>query len=101
MKTILTAVLAGFLFMGATCSTTDLQALVEKVQQTAVQVCGFVPTVSTIIDIFNQNNQQLQDAVAIANAICAAVSPGPTPVPPTGTGATVAGVPIKGYRVRQ
>lgn len=97
MKKTLVAVLFAFLFMGYTCSSTDVAALIEKVQSITSSTCAYVPTAQTIIAIFESSNQQLKTAADVAAAICAALKQ-----PPTSGGTDsvkVEGVPLSGYRV--
>ncbi len=49
--------------------------VITQAQQIAVQVCGFLPTVATITDIFLSGNAAYQSAEAIAKAICGAITP--------------------------
>lgn len=83
----------------AACQTTDKQAsVITTAQQTAVAVCGFLPTVETVANILAAGNPLLATGSAIADAICAAVKrPGAAP---NGTPPTVAGVAVLGNRVR-
>ena len=48
---------------------------VSSVQQLAVAVCGFLPTASTVANIIAAGNPLVATGEAIANAICAAVTP--------------------------
>lgn len=48
--------------------------VIETAQAVATQVCGFVPTVSTITNILSLGNPALSTATAVAQAICSAVS---------------------------
>lgn len=54
---------------------TKLQELETQVQQTAVQICGFLPAVEAVAGILKLNNPLLAAPDAIANAICNAVKP--------------------------
>jgi hypothetical protein len=47
---------------------------VEIARVTTVQLCGFLPTVDTVTKILAVNNPSLKTGVAVAYAICAAVS---------------------------
>jgi hypothetical protein len=72
--------------------------LITKVQAETVKACGFLPAVTTVSAIIATGNPQVASALAIAGAICSAVSalPGVATLYGTATGPTVAGVPIEG-----
>lgn len=65
-------------------------------QNLAVQICGFLPTVQTVANIFASGSPALDTAGEVANAICQAVN---TPRA-TGQKPVVAGVVVEGQRVR-
>lgn len=98
-KTLYAALASVFLFMGAQCSSTDIAALIAKVQDTTASTCQFVPTAQTIIDIFQKGNANLQTALEIATAICSVVHPSPTAGPPHSQ-VVVNGVVVNGYFVK-
>lgn len=98
-KTILAALASIYLFMGATCSSTDIAALIAKVQETTATTCAYVPTAQTIIDIFQKGNPQLQSALDIATAICSVMKPTPTASAPHSE-VVVNGVVVHGYFVK-
>lgn len=53
------------------CNSANTAATISQVQQTAVKVCSFLPTVETVAAILTANASL--PAVQIAQAICAAV----------------------------
>lgn len=99
-KTLLTGLLSAWLFVGATCSATDITALIAQVQAQTAQACAFVPTAQTIVDIFQSNNAALQNAAQIAAAICASVAPHAASETVRGKAVTVGGMAVDGYFVR-
>ena len=94
-----------FLTLGG-CTTTggvspDAKAFLEQVRQSAVAVCGFLPTIDTVAAIIATGNPIVATVSGLANAICAAV----TALPPVqlrrgAAPPTVAGVVIHGKFVR-
>lgn len=108
-KLLLSAAVAGTLL--GSCTTTGQFSpaiLVADVQQDAIAICSFLPTVSTVANIIAAGNPLLTTAEAVAQAICSAVTAAPVVAPPV-AGArrraarsgpvgtpTVAGVVIKG-----
>ena len=93
---------------GGITSATPTQLVVD-VEQAAVAACNFLPTAETVAGIIAVGNPALATATAIANAICAAVSPKTqiaqsllsspamrSVVKPNATVPTVAGVPVHG-----
>lgn len=62
--------LSGCVTDGVSSSVTDT---VGKVQDVAVKVCGFLPTVGTVTALLTAS-PEIGGAVAIANAICKAVT---------------------------
>lgn len=90
------AALGGMLAIGG-CSG-DQSDIVKRTQEIATQVCSFVPTAETIINILNLKNPLLQSGTDIANAICSAVGPNAAPRVAPG-GPKVGGIPIKGERI--
>jgi hypothetical protein len=105
MKNLLIAsTLAGSLTLGgcATGSSTNIAAEIIAVQQTATQICGYLPTISTVTSIlstFVPGAGPINDvALQVAQAICGAVT-----VKSARRGAgppTVRGVPVHGRFVR-
>lgn len=71
---------------------------VETVRGIAKQVCAYVPTVATVISIFNSGFGG--DAAMVANAICNAVTTAPLADGPGDRVPRVNGVVIKGKFVR-
>jgi hypothetical protein len=104
--------LAATLLLGTGCATDPntgrpvpipIEQLVAQAQHIAQQICAFLPTANTIIEIVNLGVPGLGTAAAIANAICAAVPP-PTPqtrrkAAPVAVHGYVLGVPVRGQRV--
>lgn len=74
---------------------------VSKIRDLTVKVCGFLPTVGTVISILKASNPAVMGVVAVATAICEAVKPKPAAtvglltLPPA-----VNGVPIEGEFVK-
>lgn len=99
------AVLGGFCVLG---SCTALQSLgvnpatITAIQQAAIQVCGFVPTVETILGIVTGGMSVIP--ATIANAICAAVTPTGVATGRVGASAPpsakVGSTPVQGVFVR-
>jgi len=85
------------------CATFDpaqVNADIQKVQQIAITVCGFLPTVSTVVNIFAAN-PLLNTAEMIAQAICSAVTPSAQlQARRRATVPNVGGVPVHGRFVR-
>jgi hypothetical protein len=52
---------------------TEGDEAVEEVRQTTVTVCGFLPTVQTVVNILALGNPALTAPLAIAQAICMAL----------------------------
>lgn len=106
MKTLLIApVLAGSLFLAGCNTTTDsanVAAQIAAAQQTAAQICGYLPTVSTVTSIlatFVPGASPINDvAVQVAQAICGAVTA--KSVRRGGSAPMVRGVVIHGRFVR-
>ena len=67
------------------------------VQNATVQACGFLPTASTVLNILAVGNPAAATAEAVAQAICAAVTPAPKALKGV---PTVNGVEIHGRFVR-
>jgi hypothetical protein len=83
---------------GGTGDSGGITGAIAQVQQITQTICGFVPTATTIANIFAAGNPALQSATTIANAICGAV----TSKTATLRGATpmVAGVKVQGQFVK-
>jgi hypothetical protein len=105
MRNLLIAgTLASSLALGgcATGTSANVAAEIAAVQQTAVQVCGYLPTIATVTGIlstFVPGASPINDvAVQVAQAICGAVT---AKSARRGGGApTVRGVPVQGRFVR-
>jgi len=73
--------LAGALALGAfplaACQTTSSSdsGTITAIQQAAVAACSFLPTVETVAGILAAGSGTVATAAAIAEAICAAVTP--------------------------
>ena len=72
-KLMLGAAMAAFAVLGG-CATTANTDIVAEVQSITTAVCSFVPTADTIIAITG-SSPALTTAAAVAQAICAAVTP--------------------------
>jgi hypothetical protein len=85
--------MTGAAMLLASCATlgkpgSTLSNVAVEAQAIAVQICGFEPTVDTVLQILSTGNPGLQAAEAVANAICRAV---------TSTSAVDAGETDNGY----
>ena len=49
--------------------------LVKAVRESTVLLCGFLPTVETVVSLIAVQNPAVMTAMGIARKICAAVSP--------------------------
>jgi hypothetical protein len=49
--------------------------MVNKVREGTVMLCGFLPTVETVVALIAVQNPAIMTAMGIARKICAAVSP--------------------------
>lgn len=78
------------------CAMLEGKPNIGQVQSLAVGVCAFLPTAETVARILAAGSPALATSSAIANAICAAISP---KAGVAAGKATVAGVPIEGLRV--
>lgn len=84
-------------------STEVVNTEIQQVQAIASQVCGFIPTVSTVANIIatlTGTSAAVSSVTAIANSICSAVT---APIARGKRGAvrpSVRGVPIHGNFVR-
>lgn len=101
MRKLLLAASAAFAMSLGGCATTgngtfDLASFIASVQADTNLVCAFIPTAETVANIVSTGNPIVATAGAVANAICAAV----TPVKAAGkfgaVAPTVAGVAIHG-----
>jgi hypothetical protein len=106
MKVLLAPALAGSLFL-AGCDTSgtaaNIAAEISAVQQTATQICGFLPTVGTvtsIISTFIPGAVPINDeALQVAQMICSAVT-AKSVRRSGGSAPMVRGVPVQGRFVR-
>ena len=74
----LTTTLGGCASTGGTgggTTQTDIQNIIAQVQANTRIACGFVPTVTTILNIIGTAIPAVGVATSIAAAICAAVAP--------------------------
>lgn len=111
-KFLASLALAATLLFGTGCTTDPntgrpvpipIEQLVAQAQQVAQQICAFLPTANTVIEIINLGVPGLGTASAIANAICSAVPP-PTVrearrAAPVAVHGYVLGVPVRGQRI--
>lgn len=75
LLTLFLAVALPFALAGCGGGTSEEPAdPVAQVQLMAEKVCAFVPTASSVAAMLAANNPAVQGTVAIANAICAAVT---------------------------
>ena len=86
-------------------STTPITVTPAQVQAAAVSVCGFQPTIDSVVNVETNNGQNAATAEAIAALICKAVAGGKHRVAGRRLGAAVTkgyvnGVPISGSFVR-
>jgi len=73
-RTIMSLPLLGLLALTSCATTpTDPASVVEKIQQTAVAVCGFLPFAKTVADILAAGNPLVSSVDSVATAICNAV----------------------------
>lgn len=72
---------------------------VQKVRDLTVKVCGFLPTVGTVLAILKASNPAVMGVVAVAAAICEAVKPKPVAalaaLPPAVNGVKIEGEFVK------
>lgn len=76
-KALMIVPLAMTLVLGS-CGTVPNPApgqIFSDAQKFAVTICGFLPTIATVTDIFLSGNPLYQTAESIGKAICAAVAP--------------------------
>jgi hypothetical protein len=97
-KSMLVVVLALSAALGA-CATTPNDDIVAEVQTITTTACSFVPTADTIIALVG-SGPTLTTAAAIADAICAAVTPKLASSKRRATPPTVNGIVIHGSFVR-
>lgn len=57
-----------------TTPASQVTDVINKAQQVATQICGFVPTINTITNILSLGNPTLTTATSIAQAVCSAVT---------------------------
>jgi hypothetical protein len=88
--------IAGAAFALSACDKSTGKLDLTGAQNLAVQICGFLPTVQTVANIFASGSPALDTASEVANAVCQAVNT------PRGAGQkpVVAGVVVEGQRVR-
>jgi hypothetical protein len=87
-------------FLITSCSApVDLGQLATDVQKQTSQLCSFVPTVQTILDLYNQKVPELKTATDITAAVCKLVNT--VAATPAGERAQpkIGDVPIDGYVV--
>jgi hypothetical protein len=77
---------------------TDITQIIAQVQSITAQACKFIPTVGTVAAIITANNPGVTTAVAIAEAICNAITAAP-PAAAGELGGTVVPRVINGWRV--
>lgn len=79
----------------------NIGRIIQQVQAITSAACAFLPTATTIANIFVQDNPVLMTAESIASAICQSLVPRPAAARRVGKAwvPTVAGVPIKGRRL--
>lgn len=85
----------------ATSITTVTQSVQEKARSAqgyATQICGFVPTIASVIAIFNSGFSQ--DVSTVANAICNAVTSVPLADGPGDHLPRVNGIVVRGRFVK-
>ena len=76
------------------CATTGTSTVITQIQSTAVAICGFLPTVTTVANILANGNPIVTSITDVASVICAAVTPKAArrgAVIPTVNGVTVRG----------
>ena len=74
MKTIATTLMAGALCVNlSACNAPQAAATVDDVQTAAVSLCGFLPTATTILELFTAN-PALVTGAQVAKIICAVVT---------------------------
>lgn len=107
MKRILLTCTLGLMLAGcagtvtpqqATTKVDEIKAKVEQARTVATQLCGFLPTVNTVLNIFSSSSG-LANASVVAQAVCDAVTNRPAADGP-GRKAKVAGVTVHGKFVR-
>jgi hypothetical protein len=52
----------------------DLHANIETIRNTTAEICGFLPTVQTVVNILSLGNPALSAVGAVATAICKALT---------------------------
>jgi len=97
MRIFIAPALALAITVGGCATTGTPSSIVAEVQAIATQVCAYVPTAETVLNILGAGIPGLTNATAIADAICKAVTK-----PTARRGAsrpTVAGVAVRGHFV--
>jgi len=97
MKVLKSWLLLGALALTA-CQNAPAGGTVAQAQNFAIAACGYLPTAETILAILAKKSSQLDNAEAIAAAICAAVRPKIATF--VARAPAVLGVPIKGKFVK-
>jgi hypothetical protein len=93
MKKLIVFTLAAFALMGCK-STEDIKKRIAEAQATAVTICKYEPTISTITRIVTAN--QAATAIEIAGLICDAVNGN---LPTTKLGSSQPHVTINGEKI--
>lgn len=78
----------------AACSGTDLAATITSVQKTTMGACSYLPTATTIANIFAAKSAGLTTIETVAAAICKAAKPTISAL--AATKPEVAGIVIEG-----
>lgn len=92
-KLFATAMLAASLALAGCGTTSNTGDTVAQVQAIAKQVCGFLPTATTVLNIISGGNSYVQTAESVASAICSAVT---SKAALRGAVPTVNGVKVRG-----
>lgn len=75
MRKIIFASLAALSLASCTALPTGGQTIdIALVQRIAVGACGFLPTASTVLNIFSAGNALVMTAESVAGSICAAIT---------------------------
>jgi hypothetical protein len=88
-------------FSLAGCVTAgQVTATVKQVQDAAAGICSFVPTATTVANIFASGNSTVQSVSSVASAICNAVTTRPLADGPGDRKPRVNGVVVRGRFIR-
>lgn len=90
--------LVGLLALGA-CTTTQIDAQVKQVQDTAVAICRYLPTAAAVASILS-NAPIISTTASVAGDICNAVTNLPLAEGPGKRQAVVYGVLVRGRFVK-